>query len=412
MAGKNRPSQKENLDFSKQTPIYSQAKSSLFGIWFGALGVSLIAIPIYTRGLEQANNTGVKILLMAIILLAMFLMYSAIRETLSWFFHGRTPLFLDPPTPAVGGEIGGTVVLNHRYPLDAKFKVTLSNHYVYTTTSRDTSRSGNGQTRTTHHSDLMWRESSYAHIINQGDQSALEFCFNVPKSLKPTQGSADSGYTWEVSIVLEETKLRFMRTFTIEAKNGKETSKYLSVKASNSLSEYKTQATLYSELPLTQEDETYHLHYLPFTASDASLAIIIFASIFGVIGLGILLFADAGLASFVGSLFFMMGSVGIIYGLYEYFLETRITITKEKVSEKLFLFGILIKETEIDLTQSFKLIYLDLFKQVPKKKSKGFNKMMVAITQDKKHIILVKYVKSQDKIKKMFHFFNKLLRDK
>ncbi len=65
---------------TKQTPIYSKAKSNLFVTWFIAVALSAFSYPIMDVGFERADGTGVTLLLGGIVLLALFFVYSIFKD--------------------------------------------------------------------------------------------------------------------------------------------------------------------------------------------------------------------------------------------------------------------------------------------------------------------------------------------
>ena len=397
--------QKFSID-TKHTPIYSNARNNLFITWFIAVVLSAFSYPIIDVGFERAEG-GENILLGGIVFLALFFVYSATKITINWFYFGRTPLFMDPSVGSIGGQVGGSIILNHRYDDKNRFKVTLSNHYTYTTTS-----TRNGKREQTRHTETLWEEEGYGVTHTKDSQTALQFCFNVPKSTEATHDMGQKGYYWIITITLEEFRYAFTREFEIPVKSGKRKSTNLHMKPLNVRGESATEAMALSAIILEEDEDQTTITSPEFHLGDIAAGFGIFGGMFAVIGFSILVFSDELVSFFVGSVLSMIGSAIILRGLYEYVVAREVVIDEDRILEIGTLFGFPLFKNTISRHKPFSIKTVGWFNEAIKKNRKESFSHIV-MEQDGQMLYLARYVESiskQKEIKKFFYI--KLKREK
>jgi len=391
--------QKKESSYTQSEPIYSGAKSTMFTTWFAAVVLSAFSYPIINVGFERAANTGVSILLTCIVLLALLFIYFAVKETIDWISFGKTPLYMDPPIGSIGGQVGGTIVLNRRYEEGTRFKVTLSNVHYYTT-----SKLVNGKHITQDHNETVWEDEGDASFISEGTQSAVQFCFNIPSSAESTKGTKNKGYYWKLKLSLEDYKHAFVREFSLPVKTGKRKSN-LKLKPLNDITKASAIKRAKEALPLQEIDGNIIINYPSFYLGDVAKGFWIFGGVFAGIGLGILVYAEAGVATFVGDVFSIIGWTIIGTGVYEYVLARKILINDDCIEESAYLFSYELFKKTISRDAPFSIKTLGMFNQkIKKNRHESF--AHIVMTQDDKKLYLARYVQSitqQKNIKKMFY---------
>jgi len=348
--------------------IYSTAKDNLVLTWALAIIFSLFAYPVITIGFgKEDNTTGVIILLSLFPLLAALFIYFAIRDTFSWFAHGRTALLLDPAIGSIGGDIGGTIFLNKIYASDAKFKVVISNIYSYTTRKHNRSINNNS---TSTHTEILWEDEGFSEVINVAGKTQLKFRFQIPEGLKESHNFANKSYYWEVKVTQVSDDSSFIRDFIIPVKVSRNTSKHINTKTTNTFPNGIKKMTAFSILPIKEYTYGYEIYYPAFFHKLGMQGLGIFGGIFFIIGFSIAIFASSELAIFIGTIFSIFGTAIILYGLYDFLMETHIYYDDTHIISKRYLLGIPMKEISLKIDDKIKILYLDFLRR-PLKKNKN-----------------------------------------
>jgi len=349
---------------------------------------------------DNTPNTAVSLTLLAVVLLALWLIYIAIKDTLSWYHFGKISLYTDPKVGAVGGQVGGRIYLNRLYKEETRFKVILKNLYYYTSNYEDT----DGKTCTQTVNKLVYEAESYAKVLRIDNKSALEFCFDIDDKQRPTESFGTKGYSWEVEFILEEYKYDFSRSFIIPVKKGKQNAQFLSVKASNQHTIEESNKLAMASIPIFQRNGVIYIEYPPFYNW-------LVTKTFGAVGLGvtgigvaILMFENSVIGWFVGGAFTFFGGMLLARTLYDNIPFRQVTIEKYKLSERASIFNTLLYERSIDLKKKFKFKRLSMFGE--ELADEGHSSFVhIVIEQDDTRLYLVRHIASiteQDHLMKLF----------
>ena len=388
-------------------PLYSNAKGNLLSTWIITIVLVPLAYLIMTRGVQQANNDGVLLLLGGIVLLSIFFLFSAIKRTINWLYFGKTPLYLDPSPGSVGGEVGGSIILNKHYKEGTKFKIILSNVYFYTTHERDS----DGKRKQKVHYETVWEEEGYGKLLLEESQTAVQFLFKVPNNAEATKDGSEKGYYWNVEIKLEEYRYTFNRKFDIPVSKRKQNSKKLTMDVLNVKTKVQSKEIALEAIPVVEEDGATIITYPIFHFDTVAKGLFIFGGFFLGLGIAILVYADVGLGSFVGGMFSIIGSGIVSKGIEVWFVERRIVITDEELRAQRTLFGIIISDISMTRDEKINLSIVGLFGGKIKKKRHEKYAQIIAEQGDKK-IYLAPYISSISKQKHLKkYFYSKLKYD-
>lgn len=388
----------------KKKYIYSDAQSDLLGTWFIAIVLSLFSYPIINVGFEKVDNFGLHMLLALFPLLAGLFIYFSLRDTFSWLRYGKTPLLLDPPIGAIGGDIGGTIFLNSTYTSEDIFKVVLTNIYSITTKRYDSSRKSY---KTHTEEEILWEDEGYASVVTATKNSTLQFRFAIPEGLKASRSFMNQSYYWQVLVSYGNTSNTFTRSFIIPVKASSNTSKRLSIESNATLPKGLEKMTAFTLLPLSKTPTGHEIHYPKFSHKLSIQGFGIFGGIFVFVGLSMLLFGD-GFAGFVGTILGMFGTGIVSYGLYDFLMETTISYDDTEIRSKRYLLGIPMKERALILDDKTKISYYNIFRRPIKKH--GIEKFsFLVVHREGQHIILAKYIESIKAQKILKRYFEKSL---
>ena len=395
-----------------QKNINSTAKGNLVLIWFVTIVLGFMSYFVVTRGYAQSHTIGVDLILSILPMLAFLFLYLAITDTKKWLKYGKTPLMLDPLVPRVGEELGGTISLNTLYRSKDTFKVILTNVYRYETREWDSHR---GRYDVHIHHETFWQEEGYAKVVNHKGKSHLEFLFELPNNLKATSHD----YFWKLEVQEESGSKKFYRQFIVDVEEAWEQSdvsveKNLSsqkkrVDSSKYLPDGVEEMSAFTLLPLIKDANNYRIDYPAYYHKLGLQGVGLFMSIFLLLGLGMLIFGDFGMATFVGSMFTLVGLFFISFGFYDFVIKMEILIEPKSVVQKKYFMGKMIKETTILLEEPIVLEFRDIFRQPLTKENEGFPFLL--LKQNKKEIYLAKYIESLKAQKVLMKFFRELWKE-
>jgi len=189
--------------------IRSDAKSSMWGMWFFAIFWSAVSSPVLFFALEDELKKGNYAILIALLfpLVGLFLIKKAWDITREWKRFGVIELEMDPFPGSIGGHVGGTLHLKNVDALDAKYKVELESVYTYV--------SGSGKNRS-RKENIKWFEAGFARIVPTLDGIDLRFRFDVPDNLSESdiEQSGDY-YFWRLKVSAEIPGVDLHREYNI-----------------------------------------------------------------------------------------------------------------------------------------------------------------------------------------------------
>jgi len=379
--------------------IYSTFKSNLYQTWFITIVLLLLSYPIVMIGFEKAQTVGWKVLLSFFPLLAVLFIFFSIRDTYKWIQSGKNPLLLEPSSGEIGGTLSGTIFLHDQYEKDTNFTIRLTNIHLYT-------KRKNQKLDT--YDDVLWEDEIVVSVQDIDKKNLLKFSFDIPEGLKESSSFDQQHYYWELTVFYGQTNKQKWRRYIVPVKKGNEKKeKKKTFKKEVFKSEYEN-AAIYKLIPLQKKPLEYVLHYPPFYHKLALQGLGIFGGIFLSIGLTIVFFNQDFLGFFVGYFLALFGFIFIIYGLYDFLLETYISFDDQHISAKRSIMGIALKTVSFKLDNKVTFSRLNFFRKPIKKGVKERFSFLV-IEKDGDSIVLSKYIESIKEQKIVETFFKKLI---
>lgn len=293
--------------------IRSGARTGVYAVWFFAVIWNALSTPAAIALPDIWRKEGM--LALAVLLfpiVGLGLIYWAIKKTLEWRRFGATPLVLDPFPGAIGGDVGGEVLLNLPYQRGLACEVTLSSLYSY--------ESGSGKDRS-RHERVEWQDSGYAQaepvIQRRGRGTRLRFRFAVPEGLQPSEEEQGDYYLWRLAIKAELSGSDLDRAFTIPVYPTGETSSYQHLDSGSEVPLGVAEPKAEKLLPLRRNGMQQEL-YFPMLRQLSGLGLALVGGIFA--GIGLVLWGKAlkeGAALYMmGGIFSALGGLVLVAGLY------------------------------------------------------------------------------------------------
>lgn len=183
--------------------IRSNARSSVKGSWLFAVIWNALSAPLYwvipeeLAGGNQAAWVGVLFPLVGVCLA-----YVAVKTTFEWRRFGPTVLKLDPFPGAIGGHVGGEVIVDVGFHRDRSYELMLECVRRYR---------NNEDTR----EEVKWQSGGPAEASPYGRQTRLAFRFDVPKELPESEQEDTSYHFWRLRMQSDLPGVNLDRNFTI-----------------------------------------------------------------------------------------------------------------------------------------------------------------------------------------------------
>ena len=182
-----------------ETPsIRSDAKKSAIMMWGFAILWNGVSSPLLWLLPEELGKGNYAALLGLLFLLAgAFLLYKAVALTLEYRRFGTVLVELDPSPGAIGGHVGGRVMVsrlayNTAMAPSTQLSVRLECVYSY--------MSGSGEDRSRRES-VKWAEQGHPGIDSAGQGVSLSFRFDVPDDLPEADvEQTDAYHLWRLSV--------------------------------------------------------------------------------------------------------------------------------------------------------------------------------------------------------------------
>lgn len=174
-------------------PIASDARSRLLVTWALTLVLGAISVPLVLLVPKIIREEAWPVLAGLILpLVALMLLVSALRQTLGWLRFGGVELRLDPDPGAVGGDVGGFILLRLGFRPERRFQVSLSCTRSYVDPDSHKHRQRHA---------LVWQRDGWAAAERAGgNRTRLRFRFEVPEGLPPSGGSGDDRHVWQLHL--------------------------------------------------------------------------------------------------------------------------------------------------------------------------------------------------------------------
>ena len=183
--------------------IRSTARSSVKGSWLFAIVWNAVSSPlIWVIPEEVAAGNQAAWIGVLFPLVGAWLAYVAVRTTFEWRRFGPTVLKLDPFPGAVGGHVGGEVVVDAGFSRERSYDVALE-CVRYSRANEDTRE------------EVKWQTSGSAKTSPYGRQTRLAFRFDVPEGLPESEQEDSSYHFWRLRVQSDLPGVNLDRQFTI-----------------------------------------------------------------------------------------------------------------------------------------------------------------------------------------------------
>ena len=198
--------------------IRSDRKRTLLFFWFMALVWNAISTPLLWT-LPKAWDQSLWAVVMVIIFPAvgLGLLWKAVAMTREYRHYGTVELELDPYPAAIGGQMGGTILVPRLKAQEisapgAEVTVTLECIYTYV--------SGSGKNRT-RREKILWAERGTPRVEPAGQGVRLAFRFDLPEGLPEADIERSSKYHfWRLSVKADIAGVDLERQYDIPAFHG------------------------------------------------------------------------------------------------------------------------------------------------------------------------------------------------
>lgn len=184
--------------------IRSTKKWEVWVAWGVTLFWNLISAPVLFLHLPALlrDPTPPRVIAMIFPVIGVALLVWAIRASRDAWRFRSVRLVLDPFPGALGGDVGGSLVVPLAFVGSRSFALTLDCRL-------HTSRQSGGETETVEH--LIWETRGAARSERHADGTRLSFRFELPRDLPASGGQ----HVWRLSIASSGDSPRFVRQFEI-----------------------------------------------------------------------------------------------------------------------------------------------------------------------------------------------------
>ncbi len=382
--------------------IRSSARGGLYGIWAFAILWNLISAPAIFGFLEVREKEGaIAYLILVFPFVGLLLLSWALRASLAWRRFGYTPLTLDPFPGAIGGDVGGEVLLN--LPFDPKMlcEVTLSSLYSYV--------SGSGKNRS-RRERVEWQDSGYAKVERAASGVRLLFRFAVPQGQRESEGHSDSYYLWRLNIKAELPGVDLDRSFEIPVYATAERSRLIKVDTANEMPQGSPQLRAEALLPLRQSGMQTALYYPMLRNIGSALIGVILGCAFA--GAGIFMWGKAGQAGgqlyFMGGVFTLVGSFVVLAALYSALNALRVVLDGRSITVTRSVLGIPVR-TKQAFYHDVRTVEVKRGSMSSQQGKQRINYKVIARTRNGE-LMLAEQINSHSKAKLVAEFFRQKLK--
>lgn len=322
--------------------IGSNQKITMRFAWIVTIIWNLISFPILfviPREVAAGNYPALIALLFPIA--GVGFLYWAINVTRDWRRFGEVSLQLDPFPGALGGDVGGSLILPVRAINNLHFYIQLSCINSY--------ESSSGKNRETRER-LIWQEDGVAEVGAGKDQITLTFLFHVPAHLPASEEHSDNYNHWRLQVESKNPDIPFSRQYSIPvyataARSQlqiQESSEHPAIQALE-------ENTLETVCKLDQVPGGVELYFRPLRNLSAKLTLLLLGAIFGGAGILMLKFSDAPI--FFSGIFLAIGSLCTGIGIYGVGNSLRIRLDQHELRYQRRLFGIVIRNFQISRSE-------------------------------------------------------------
>ena len=192
--------------------IRSNAKRGMYFMWLFAIVWSAVTSPLlFVLGDELKQENYAALLGLLFPLVGIFLLKRAWDLTREWRRFGVIELEMDPFPGAIGGHVGGRLLIEGTYQGDSQYNIELACVHSYV------SASGKNRSR---RESILWSENGAAHATmaasRAGMGTRLTFRFDVPDNL-PESDVRQSGdyYLWRIRLTADIPGANLDRDYSI-----------------------------------------------------------------------------------------------------------------------------------------------------------------------------------------------------
>lgn len=323
----------------KDNRILSQTKSTLYIIWaFSILwnGLTFPAIIFDDEIWRKAEAEPVTYFFLLFPVIGLFIFYTAIKELLKWKKYGAIPLVLDPFPGSIGGHVGGEIDVGIPYTREQRFKVVLSCVKSYTT--------GTGSDRKRQERPV-WQNEGICHTKMSAKGTKVAFRFDVPEGLPESDTDKKDQYiSWRAHIVAVDNESEFDRAYVIPVFRTSEESRSHNFSTEEHVDTVReAEEGVNSIVDIQPIAGGISLNFPSLTRNRLGIVFSLVGLIFSVASAFIFMSGDI----FPAILCFFAGDTIMLLGIYQLFKSLKVTVTKEGITSRRFLFGYPITTKEI-----------------------------------------------------------------
>lgn len=235
--------------------IRSNAKRGMYFMWLFAIAWSVMTSPLlFVLGDELKRENYAALLGLLFPLVGIFLLKRAWNLTREWRRFGVIELEMDPFPGAIGGHVGGRLLIEGTYQSDIQYNVELACVHSYV--------SGSSKNRSRRES-ILWSENGAANSTiaasSSGMGTRLSFRFDVPGNL-PESDVEQSGdyYLWRIKFSADTPGANLDRDYIIPVFRTEDRTSSVQHDLSGQAAKIRAKATEVSQMALSagQLDQT------------------------------------------------------------------------------------------------------------------------------------------------------------
>jgi len=191
--------------------ILSNVKDDIKAIWLFAILWNAVCLPFiwYLPDIIKRDVSNAFVL-SPFLIMALYLLYSAITRTKKMRQLGETALVMQSFPGIIGTDIGGTILINTPYTPDTECEVKLQS--IYTEKVRTIQKKY-------YRHRIQWYKETEAQITATKKGTKLQFNFSVPKGLRESEKPSDKYYHWLLKIKLINAYDTIERSYEIPVFN-------------------------------------------------------------------------------------------------------------------------------------------------------------------------------------------------
>ncbi|NOQ17226.1 MAG: hypothetical protein GQ581_09215 [Methyloprofundus sp.] len=197
---------------SSSNKVYSQVASQFWGAWFIAIiwnGITWFAILKGGDNILQAfEESPVFYFFVLFPFIGLFVVFSAIKQTLAWFKFGKTAVTLNPAVGQIGGICTGAITLAI-LPQDVTHAdISLSCKRRYVRQGADGKSSSNEQ--------VIWHDQVTLKPERYGRKKIqINFSFKPPSGLPSSEDESSDYHFWQLHIKVPVPGIDYDRFFEV-----------------------------------------------------------------------------------------------------------------------------------------------------------------------------------------------------